>query len=90
VSTQPLKEIPMNRLLAIGIAAIAGAAIWRRREIKSDAERASKAIVSATTSARSRIGSGNADDDEAGESTEDSDTDAAEQPAETDSTPTSN
>ena len=78
----------MNRLLVIGIAAIGGAAIWRRREIKSDAERASKAVVNATNSARSRIGSDNADNDEAGESTEE--VDAAEQPADTDSTPTSN
>ena len=82
----------MNRLLAIGIAAIAGAAIWRRREIKSDAERASKAIVNASNSARSRIGSGNADadDDDAGESTEDTDAGAVEQPDDADSTPTSN
>ena len=62
----------MNRLLVIGVAAIAGAAIWRRREIRSDAERASKAIADATNSARSRIRSGNDDEsDEAAEDTAD-------------------
>ena len=45
----------MYRLLAIVVAAIAGAAFWRRREIRTDAERASKAIGDAAVSARSRM-----------------------------------
>lgn len=48
----------MYRLLAVAVAAIAGAAIWRRREIRSDAKRASEAIAGVASSARSRIQSG--------------------------------
>lgn len=45
----------MFRLFAVVAAAIAGAAIWRRREIRSDAKRATKALSDAAGSARSRI-----------------------------------
>lgn len=45
----------MFRLFAVVAAAIAGAAIWRRREIRSNAERATKALSDAAGSARSRI-----------------------------------
>lgn len=51
----------MFRILAIVAAAFAGAAIWRRHEIRSDAERASKAITSAASSARQRIQPGSED-----------------------------
>ena len=37
----PSKSNP--KLLALAIAGVAGAAIWRRKELRSDAERASKA-----------------------------------------------
>lgn len=45
----------MFRVFAVVAAAIAGAAIWRRREIRSNAERATKALSDAAGSARSRI-----------------------------------
>lgn len=35
----------MPRLLLLLLAALGGAAIWRRREIRNDAERASKATA---------------------------------------------
>ena len=57
----------MYRVLAVVVIALAGAAIWRRRELRSDAERASKAIAGAAGSARSRI-QGDEGDGDAGES----------------------
>jgi len=40
----------MNPLLVIGIAAIAGAAIWRRREIRADAKTAAAGSTTAPPS----------------------------------------
>lgn len=53
----------MPKLLLLVIAALGGAAIWRRREIRNDAERASKALAGAAGSARSRIRPNNGDDE---------------------------
>jgi len=45
----------MYRLLAVLLTGVAIATIWRRRELRNDADRASKAIVNTTATARSRI-----------------------------------
>jgi hypothetical protein len=45
----------MPRLLLILLVALGGAAIWRRKEIRNDADRASKALADAAESATSRI-----------------------------------
>jgi hypothetical protein len=56
-------EHTMYKLLAVAVAGVAGAAIWRRKELRSDAERASKATVGAARSARSRLGTATDDED---------------------------
>lgn len=77
----------MYRLLAIVTAGLVGAAIWRRKEIRSDAERASKALAGAATSARSRIRPDQEQGDDDGEATGDGEAteadpeEAVEQPA---------
>lgn len=57
-----------TRLLLVAVAAIVGAALWRRREIRGNAERASKALADVAGSARSRLERGpqeeGGDDDE--------------------------
>lgn len=45
----------MYRLLAVFVTGVAIATIWRRRELRSDADRASRAIVNAAATARSRV-----------------------------------
>ena len=45
----------MPRLLLLLLVALGGAAIWRRREIRNDADRASKAIAGAAGAAKSKI-----------------------------------
>ncbi len=57
----------MYKLLPVAIAGVAGAVIWRRKELRSDAERASKATLGAARSARSRLGTST--DDEATDAT---------------------
>jgi hypothetical protein len=45
----------MYRLLLVVGAALVGAAIWRRRELRNDADRASAAISDAANAARARV-----------------------------------
>lgn len=62
----------MPKLLLILLVALGGAAIWRRKEIRSDAERASQALAGAADTATSRIRPNATDDapahDDAGSS----------------------
>lgn len=58
LDTDSWRLIPVFRFFAVVMAALAGVAIWRRREIRGDAERASKAIAGAASSTRSRIRGG--------------------------------
>lgn len=53
----------MPRLLIALLVAFGIAAIWRRRELRNDTDRASKAIVNAASAARSRLGGGDEDPD---------------------------
>jgi len=57
----------MPRLLLVLLAALAGVAIWRRKEIRNDADRASKALAGAAETAKSRIRPGDAADEDQGE-----------------------
>lgn len=54
----------MYKLLIVLIVGVLGGAIWRRDELRSDADRASKAIKNAASEARSRIRPESADDAE--------------------------
>lgn len=45
----------MPRLLLILLVALGAAAIWRRKELRNDAERASKVVAGAADSATSRL-----------------------------------
>jgi hypothetical protein len=67
INKPSIGEPTMYKLFAVALAGVAGAAIWRRKELRSDAERASKATLGAARSARSRLGT--ATDDEATDAT---------------------
>ncbi len=53
----------MNKLLVIVIAGIAGAAVWRRKDVRDGAGKASQAVAGAADSARSRLRPGQDDED---------------------------
>jgi hypothetical protein len=53
----------MYRLLAVLLTGVAVATIWRRQELRNDADRASKAIVNAAATARSRLAASDGDEE---------------------------
>jgi len=71
----------MPRLLLILLAALGGAAIWRRKEIRDDADRASKALAGAAGTAKSRVRPGDADVDDHGDDAVEQSAAEAEDPA---------
>ena len=79
----------MYRLLTVLLIGAAIATVWRRHELRNDADRASKAIVNATATARSRlaateadVGSETGEDDVAADDPDISTTAEHEEPAE--------
>ena len=51
----------MYRMLAVLLTGVAIATIWRRKELRNDADRASKAIVNAAATARSQLAASDGD-----------------------------
>lgn len=45
----------MYKLFAIVLAGVVGAGIWRRKELRNDADRASKSLVNAARATRSHL-----------------------------------
>jgi hypothetical protein len=55
------KDYFMKKLILVLVAVVVGLAIWRRNEFRSDADRASKAVSGAATSARNKMPSSSSD-----------------------------
>ena len=51
----------MYRMFAVLLTGVAIATIWRRKELRNDADRASKAIVNAAATARSQLAASDGD-----------------------------
>lgn len=45
----------MYKLFAIILAGVVGAGVWRRKELRNDADRAAKSLVNAAKTTRSRL-----------------------------------